>query len=140
LEQGIAHISLFDPYQVLPKRQRKRDEFIMEWLVQQMTLSQGELISCNHCCRAMEAVTLADIVTGDGKQIRDKAWSCSHQQLLNCHSLIFWALGLLPHTAAGNGFIFPLTARFTTTLLMFGTVTFLPLNIPPSTGPSPTAT
>ena len=64
------NISLSNPDQVLPKRQRQRDEFIMERLVQLTTLSQSELISCNRCRLAMEAVTLADIVTGDGKRIR----------------------------------------------------------------------
>jgi hypothetical protein len=41
----------------------------MERLVQQAGLTQKELISCNRCRLAMEAVTLADIVTGDGKCI-----------------------------------------------------------------------
>jgi hypothetical protein len=66
----LAHnISLSNPDQVLPKRQCQRDEFIMERLVQQTTLSQGKLISCNRCRLATEAMTLADIVTGDGKWI-----------------------------------------------------------------------
>jgi len=64
------NISLSSPDQVLPKRQRQRDEFIMEKLVLLGTLTQSELISCNRCRLAMEAVTLADIVTGDGKRIR----------------------------------------------------------------------
>jgi hypothetical protein len=62
-------ISLSYPDQVLPTRQRQSDEFIMQRLVQQDTLSQAELISCNRCRLAIEAVTLADIVTGDGKCI-----------------------------------------------------------------------
>jgi hypothetical protein len=41
----------------------------MERLIQQATLSQQDLISCNHCWLALEAVTLADICTGDGKRI-----------------------------------------------------------------------
>jgi hypothetical protein len=64
-------IFLSNPDQVLPKRQRQRDEFIMERLVQLMTLSQCKLVSCNHCHLAMEAVILADIITGDGKRIQD---------------------------------------------------------------------
>jgi hypothetical protein len=65
-----AHsISLSLPDQVLPQRQRQSDEFIMQRLVQQPTLSHAELISCNRCRLAIEAVTLADIVTGDGKRI-----------------------------------------------------------------------
>jgi hypothetical protein len=63
------NISLSNPDQVLPKRQRQRDECILERLVQLTTLSQGKLILCNRCRLAMEAVTLVDIITGDGKQI-----------------------------------------------------------------------
>ena len=62
-------ISLAFGDQVLPKRQRQGDEFIMQLLVQQDTLSCSDLISCNRCRLAIEAVTLADIVTGDGKRI-----------------------------------------------------------------------
>jgi hypothetical protein len=63
------HITLSYPDQVLPQRQRQGDEFIMQRLVQQDTLSRADLISCNRCRLAIEAVTLADIVTGDGKRI-----------------------------------------------------------------------
>jgi hypothetical protein len=66
-----AHnISLSYGDQVLPKRQRQGDEFIMHFLIQQPTLSRSDLISCNQCRLAIEAVTLADIVTGDGKRIQ----------------------------------------------------------------------
>jgi len=64
------HISLSHATQVLPKPQRKGDKFIMEQLVQLGSLSQSDLISCNRCHLALDAVTLADIVTGDGKRIR----------------------------------------------------------------------
>jgi hypothetical protein len=42
----------------------------MQLLIQQATLSRSDLISCNRCRLAIEAVTLADIVTGDGKRIQ----------------------------------------------------------------------
>jgi hypothetical protein len=42
----------------------------MQLLLQQPTLSRSDLISCNRCRLAIEAVTLADIVTGDGKRIQ----------------------------------------------------------------------
>jgi hypothetical protein len=42
----------------------------MERLVQQAALSQQDLFSCNRCRLAIEAVTMADITTGDGKRIR----------------------------------------------------------------------
>jgi hypothetical protein len=156
------NIFLPDPDQVLPKQQCQRDEFIMEWMVQQTTLSQVELISCNRCCLTMEGVTFLEMESGyemttlvptfplpkfrwKNRQhkiqiVGGNAWYRSRQQLLNCLSLILWALGLLPHTATGNGFTSPLTAHFTATLSMLGTATFLPLNVPPGTIPSPTAT
>jgi hypothetical protein len=51
-------ISLSYPDQVLPKRQWQGDEFIMERLIQHATLSQQDLISCNRCRLALEAVTV----------------------------------------------------------------------------------
>ena len=70
------HISLSYGDQVLPKRQRHGDEFIMQLLIQQPTLSRSDLISCNRCRLAIEAVTLADLVTGDGKRIQS-GYRCS---------------------------------------------------------------
>jgi hypothetical protein len=66
-----AHnISLSYGNQVLPQCQRQGDEFIMQLLIQKPTLSHSDLISCNQCRLAIEVVTLADIVTGDGKCIQ----------------------------------------------------------------------
>jgi hypothetical protein len=42
----------------------------MERLIQQPTLLQADLISCNRYRLALEAVTLADIVTSDGKRVQ----------------------------------------------------------------------
>jgi hypothetical protein len=164
-------ISLSNPDQVFPKCQRQRDEFIMEWLVQLTTLSQGELISCNRCRLAMEAVTLADIVTGDGKWIQDDSIgahiSATHPstwELLvekpSTQDTDSWRKGLVALSSATfespftdilgtwittphrrwEWLYFPPTACSTNTLLTLGTAKFLPLNIPPGTGPSPAAT
>jgi hypothetical protein len=65
------NITLSSPDQVLLHRQWHGDGFIMERLVALGTLTQRELISCNRCRLAIEAVTLADITTGNGKRIRD---------------------------------------------------------------------
>ena len=56
--------------QVLPKLQRNNDRFIMEALFSCAELTQADLISCNRCRLALESVTLADIVTGDGQCFR----------------------------------------------------------------------
>jgi hypothetical protein len=63
-------ISLEYPDNVLPKRQRHNDQFIMEVLSDCDELSPADLISCNRCRLALESVTLADIVTGDGSRFR----------------------------------------------------------------------
>jgi hypothetical protein len=42
----------------------------MQLLIQQPILSRSDLISCNRCRLAIEAVTLADIVGGNGKRIQ----------------------------------------------------------------------
>jgi hypothetical protein len=67
---SVHHISLSYGDPVLPKCQRQGDEFIMQLLIQQPTLSHSNLISCNRCHLAIEAVTLADIFMGDGKCIQ----------------------------------------------------------------------
>jgi hypothetical protein len=67
---SVHHISLSYGNQILPKRQRQGDEFIIQLLIQQPTISRSNLISCNRGRLAIEAVTLADIVTGDGKRIQ----------------------------------------------------------------------
>jgi hypothetical protein len=55
--------------QVLPYRRHVNDVFIMEALSYCKELTEADLISCNRCCLALEAVTLADITTGDGQCI-----------------------------------------------------------------------
>ena len=67
-----AHdISLLNWDQVLPQCQCQCDQFIMERLIQCPSLSQADLISCNWCQLAIEAVTLADLMTGDSWQIQE---------------------------------------------------------------------
>jgi hypothetical protein len=84
----------------------------MEWLVQQTTLSQGELICCNRCRLAMEAVTLVDIVTGNGKRIRDDSigahllathpstWEFPVEKLSTQQDTDSWRKGLVSLTSA----------------------------------------
>lgn len=62
------------PDQVLPKQQRQGDEFIMDHLLALDSFDQATLISCNRCRLTLQAVTWADIVTGDGRRIRSAAW------------------------------------------------------------------
>jgi len=63
-------IRLVNKTQVLPFLQRRNDFFIMEALTGCKQLTPAELISCNRCRLALEAVTAADIVTGDGWYFR----------------------------------------------------------------------
>jgi hypothetical protein len=66
-----AHnIALSCTDQVLPTCQCLRDDFIMECLLQLETLSHTDLLSCNCCHLAIEAITMADIATGDGYHMR----------------------------------------------------------------------
>jgi hypothetical protein len=47
----------------------------MEHLLQCPLLSRSDLISCNRCRLAVEAVTFADLMTGDGRRIREDFWA-----------------------------------------------------------------
>jgi hypothetical protein len=71
-------ISLRCPDQVLPKLQREGDFFIMEQLVQLGGLSYDDEIHFNHCRLAYRAMTIADIITGDGTKVTKHALDLSH--------------------------------------------------------------
>ena len=83
-------ISLAFGDQVLPKRQRQGDEFIMQLLIQQDTLSCTDLISCNCCCLTIEAVTLADML------LRETVNASTTTILALTHPLLIGANGNFP--------------------------------------------
>ena len=64
----------YDSY-TLPTPQRVGDSFIMELLCACATLTEADLISCNHCRLSIEAITMADIASGSGKGITQAATS-----------------------------------------------------------------
>jgi hypothetical protein len=66
-------IRLTYPDQFLPTLQRTGDVFIMDLLCSRTELTQSEILSCNRCRLALEAITLADITNGAGSRITDDA-------------------------------------------------------------------
>ena len=67
------NIHLRNPEQVLPTLQRVGDAFIMEKVTQSEAFSEEEEIRINRCRIYFQAMTLADIVTGDGSKITPQA-------------------------------------------------------------------
>ena len=67
-------IQLHNPEQVLPKIQREGDSFIMECIISTGRFMTMEWIWINHCRMALRAMTMADIITGDGKWILPEAY------------------------------------------------------------------
>jgi len=65
-------ITLQHDITLLPQRQH--DLLIME-AFSQMHLSQSELFDCNCCRLYLKVLFLSDIVTGDGCEISENAWS-----------------------------------------------------------------
>lgn len=66
-------ILLRNPDQVLPQLQRTGDAFLMELFVASNLFDETDLIKINRCRLFYRAVTLADVVTGDGSAITREA-------------------------------------------------------------------
>jgi hypothetical protein len=66
------HISL--QHDILLPPQRQYDSLIMDTL-SQLQITQDELFDCNCCRLYLRALYLSDIVTGDGLEIAENAWS-----------------------------------------------------------------
>lgn len=66
-------IEFHDPYRPLPLK-RVHDQFIMS-AISQMQFQVGQLRQLNWCRMFVWATTLADIISADGKQITQEAWT-----------------------------------------------------------------
>jgi hypothetical protein len=60
---------------VLPKLQREGDFFIMERIVQSQGFTEEAMIRMNRCQLAFHALTIADILSGDGTKLTQEAKS-----------------------------------------------------------------
>jgi hypothetical protein len=67
------NVSLQNPDQVLPKLQREGDFFIMERIITCQGFSETNMIRINRCRLAFRAMTMADILTGDGVTVTKDA-------------------------------------------------------------------
>jgi hypothetical protein len=65
----LHHVILRNPEQVLPKLQWEGDFFIMEHIVQSHGFSEDDMMWINCCQLAFQAMTVADILTGDGLKV-----------------------------------------------------------------------
>jgi hypothetical protein len=66
---------------VLPKLQREGDFFIMQRIVQSQGFMEEAMIQMNRCQLAFDALTIADVLSGDGTKVTQEAKSI---QRLNC--------------------------------------------------------
>jgi hypothetical protein len=66
-------VKLHNPDQVLPNRQRQGDFFIMEHIVTSQGFSTDDMIRINRCRMAFRAMTVADLLTGDGTKVTKNA-------------------------------------------------------------------
>jgi len=69
----LHRVTLYNPEQILPKLQRQGDFFIMECIVASRGFSEGDLIRINRCRMAFQAITAADVLTGDGIKVTQNA-------------------------------------------------------------------
>jgi hypothetical protein len=72
------NILLRNSEQVLPKLQREGDFFSMERLILSGGLTAEQEIHFNRCRLSYQAMTLADIMTGDGSKVTKHALEVSH--------------------------------------------------------------
>ena len=73
---------------VLPKLQREGDFFIMERIVQSQGFTEEAMIRMNRCRLAFRALTIADVLSGDGTKVTQEAKSI--QRLNRPPSLWDW--------------------------------------------------
>jgi hypothetical protein len=73
----MNQIYLCNPEQILQKLQRKQDFFIMEWLITSGVLTTADEICFNHCCLAYQAMTMTDVMTGNGTKVTKQALELS---------------------------------------------------------------
>jgi hypothetical protein len=66
-------VKLHNPDQVLPKPQRLGDFFIMEHIVTSQGFLTDDMIRINCCQMAFRAMTVTDVLTGDGTKVTKNA-------------------------------------------------------------------
>jgi len=81
------HISL--QHDILLPPQRQYDSLIMDTL-SQLQITQDELFDCNCCHLYLRALYLSDIVTGDGLEIAENAWSGVRDVYFRANSWPHW--------------------------------------------------
>ncbi len=72
------NISLHNSEQVLPQLQREGDFFIMERLILSDGLMADQEIHFNHCHLSYQAMTIADVMMGNGSKVTKHAFEVSH--------------------------------------------------------------
>jgi hypothetical protein len=77
LWEHLWKILLCNSEQVLPKLQREGDFFIMERLILSGGLTAEQEIRFNRCRLSYQAMTLADIMMGDGSKVTKHALEVS---------------------------------------------------------------
>jgi hypothetical protein len=60
---------------VLPKLQQEGDFFIMERIVMSQGVSEDAMIWMNHCHLAFQAMTIANVLNGNGTKVTNEAQS-----------------------------------------------------------------
>lgn len=66
-------IQLRNPNQVLPRLQRLGDDFLMELVIASDQFTEKKLIQINRCRLFYRAMTLADVISGDGSEVTHEA-------------------------------------------------------------------
>ena len=72
----------------LPCEQRESDGFLMELITTELRMSKREVLGFNRCRLHMEAMTLADVTTGDGTAI--STWAKAGKQNTDQRSQWLW--------------------------------------------------
>jgi hypothetical protein len=73
---GLQHHSMSTRGQnVLPELQHEGNFFIMEKIVLSKGFSEDEMIHMNHCQLAFQAMTIANVLTGDSTKVTNEAQS-----------------------------------------------------------------